>query len=263
MRFRAAAVALVLPLSGCVATQRDVLDLHGATDELKLQVSDLRKSVSSMQANQADLAVQMKQLQESLGAYTETVREQQGTMKELSSKIDDFGATVLSRVSSIGQTLSSQQAKTLEEQKASLAKQEAEIASQAGGGATELFQTAQVRLAKKSFDLAAKGFEEYIRKYPKGALIDVAIYDLGEAYFGEKRWEDAGRQFALVLEKYPKSEMTPSARLMYALSLVNMKKNLAEARQYLESVAADFPNSPEARAAANHLKKLSGKKGQL
>jgi len=115
---------------------------------------------------------------------------------------------------------------------------------------------AEVRLAKKNFDLAAKGFEEYITKFPKGALIDVAIYNLGEAYFGLKDWEQSGRQFALVLERYPKSSFTASARLMYALCLIKLNKNLPEAKQYLESIAADFPSSPEARAAAKHLKKL-------
>jgi len=51
--------------------------------------------------------------------------------------------------------------------------------------------------------------------------------------------------------------MTASARLMYALCLLNMHKNLPEARQYLESVVADFPATPEAKAAAQRLKKLA------
>lgn len=238
------AAALLLP--GCVATQRDVLDLSNQTDELKVQVEDLKKTVSSMQANQADLSVQMKQLHESLGAFTETIKESQGEMSKLSSKLDDMSAGVASKVASIGTALSAQQAKSLEEQKAALA-----------NSPTDLFNTADVRLSVKSYALAAKGFEEYLAKFPKGALIDVATYKLGQAYYGERKWEAAGRQFALVLEKYPKSNMTPSARLMYALCLISMKRNLAEARQYLESIPADFPSSPEAKAAAQHLKKLA------
>jgi hypothetical protein len=48
---------------------------------------------------------------------------------------------------------------------------------------------------------------------------------------------------------------------MYALSLINMKRNVSEARQYLESVTTDFPKSPEAKAASQELKKLA-KKGE-
>ena len=257
---RALPAALAALLSGCVATQHDVLELSAQTEGLKAQVGDLKQTISSMQANQADLSVQMKQLQESLGAFAETVKESQGEMAKLSSKLDDMSAAVTNKVASIGSTLTAQQAKSLEEQKASLAKQEA--AASKAASATELFNAADVRLGLKSFSLAAKGFEEYLSRFPGGALVDVATYKLGQAYYGDKKWEPAGRHFALVLEKYPKSGLIPSARLMYALCLINMKKNLPEARQYLESIPSDFPSSPEAKAAAQHLKKLAALKGK-
>ena len=257
---RPGAAALLLAaasLTGCVATQRDVLDLEGQTDELKVQVTDLKKTIASMQANQADLSVQMKQLHEDITAYTENIRDTQGQMAKLSSKLDDMGASVEQRVASIGSTLTAQQAKSIEEQKVAAAAASAAAAS--AGNPSELFNTADVRLGVKDYALAAKGFEDYIAKYPKGALIDVATFKLGVAHYGQQHWESAGRQFAVVLEKYPKSEMTASARLYYALCLVRMKKNLSEAREYLESIPADFPKSPEAKAAAAELKKLARK----
>jgi tol-pal system protein YbgF len=251
---RALLPLLCLASGACVATQADVLQLQNQADNLKVQITDLKSTITSMQANQADLSVQMKQLHEDLTAFNETSKANQDQMNRLSSKLDDMSAGVKSSVASIGSTLTAQQAKSLEEQKAELAKQ-AE-----GGNPTELFNTADVRLQTKSFALAAKGFEEYAAKYPKGALIDVAYFKLGQSYFGERKWESAGRQFGTVLEKYPKSEMTASARLLYAMCLINMKKNLAEARQYLESIPNDFPTSPEAKAASRELKKM-GKKG--
>ena len=232
----------VSALTGCVATQRDMLELESQTDSLK-------KTVASMQANQADLSVQLKQLHEDLTAYLETAKDTQAQMSKLSSKLDDMGASVEQKVASIGTTLTNQQAKGIEDQKAAAS----------AASPTELFNTANVRLGVKDFALAAKGFEDYLAKYPKGALVDVATYKLGEAYQGQRKWESAGRQFAIVLEKYPKSEMTPSARVRYALCLIAMKKNLAEAKEYLESVTTDFPKSPEAKAAAAELKKLSRK----
>lgn len=237
-------------LTGCVATQRDVLDLEAQSDELKKEVVDLKKTISSLQANQADLSVQMKALHEDISAYTESTKDTQDSMTRLSSKLDDISATIEAKVASIGSTLTAQQQKSLEEQKAAAA------AAATRENPTDLFNTANVRLGVKDFALAAQGFESYVTKYPKGALVDVATYKLGEAYYGLRHWEKAARQFGTVLDKYPKSEMTPSARLMYAMCLVRMKKNLKEARQYLESVTADFPKSPEARAAAAELKKL-------
>lgn len=250
--------ALSLSLAGCVATQKDVIDLGNQTEELKQSVADLKNTVSSMQANQADLSVQMQRLEESLTAFGEAVRHSEGQMTQLSSKLDDLGATIGNKVAAIGTSLTSAQAKSLDEQKAVLVKQEAALASQLQQTApSELFQAAEVRLRKKSYDLAAKGFDEYVTRYPKGALIDVAVYNLGEAYYGLRKWEAAGRHFGIYLEKYPKGSLTPSARLMYALCLVSMRRHLPEARQYLESVVSDFPASPEAKAAAGHLKKLA------
>jgi len=248
----------VLSLAGCVATQQDILGVANQTDELKHQVADLKQTVTSMQSNQADLSVQIQRLQESLTAFGETMHHSESQMSALSSKIDDLAASISNKVAAIGTTLTTTQAKSLDEQKVALAKQEAALSSQIQQAApSDLFQAAEVRLNKKSYDLAVKGFSEYLSRFPTGALADVAAYDLGEAYYGLKNWESAGRQYGIYLEKYPKGSMIASARLMYALCLINMRKHLTEARQYLESVVADFPASPEAKMAARQLKKAA------
>ncbi|MDX6768622.1 MAG: tetratricopeptide repeat protein [Elusimicrobiota bacterium] len=257
MSRRLAGAVLVLAcagLSGCVATQKDVLDLSEQTDELKTQVEDLKKTVGSMQANQADLSVQIKQLREDLAAYTETVKTAMGDMGKLGGKLDELGAQISGKVAQLGQTLSQAQQKGLEEQKAALESAKREVS------ATDLFVTAEKRLQAKDFAQAAKGFEQYLKDNPKGELVDVATYDLGLAYYGQRAWDKAGRQFAVVLEKFPKSGQTPGARLHYALSLVGLKRSPDEARAYLESVVADFPRSPEAKEAAAALKKLDAAK---
>jgi len=248
---RAAALAgAALLLSSCIATQQDVLDLSQQSDELKTQVEELKRTVGSLQANQADLSVSIKQLREDLTAYTETVKASQGDMSKLSVKLDDIGAQLSGKVAALGQTINQAQSKGLEDQKAALAEAKKE-------SATEIFYTAEKRLQARDHAQAAKGFEQYLRDFPKADLIDVATYDLGLSYYGLKQWEKAGRQFALVLDKYPKSGQTPGARLHYALALINLKKGGDEARAYLESVQADFPKSAEAREAAAVLKRLS------
>lgn len=250
MNLRAAALAgAALCLSSCIATQRDMLDLSEQSDEVKTQVEELKRTVGSLQANQADLSVSIKQLREELTAYTETVKSSQGDMSKLSAKLDDIGAQLSGKVAALGQTLTQAQTKGLEEQKVALAEAKR-------GGATDIFYTAEKRLQAKDYDQAATGFESYLRDYPKGELTDVATYDLGLSYFGLKQWEKAGRQFAVVLDKYPKGGQTAGARLHYALSLINLKKGGDEARAYLESVLADFPKTPEAREAAAALKRL-------
>ena len=87
MSLRRASVLLcaALSLSSCIATQKDVLDLSQQSDNVKTQIEELKKTVGSMQANQADLSVAIKQLREELTAYTETVKASQGDMSKLSA----------------------------------------------------------------------------------------------------------------------------------------------------------------------------------
>ncbi|MFA6317254.1 MAG: tetratricopeptide repeat protein [Elusimicrobiota bacterium] len=264
MRRALALAAAVSLLSGCIATQRDVISLENQTDELKFQILELKKTIGSMQSNQADMIVEMKQLHSDLGVFTETVKDLRGDMDKLGSKIDDVGSGVANvgtgistKVSALGESLKGD----VEQQKKDMEKIEKKV-SQAGTmpSPTELFLTAEVRLAKKDFELAIKGFEEYVTRFPNGSLIDVALYNLGESHYGQGQWESAGRQFAAVLERFPKSKMIPSTRLRYALCLIRLKRNIPEARQYLESIPADFPDSPESKAAAEYLKKLGAER---
>lgn len=250
MRTAAALAGAALMLSSCVATQKDVLDLSQQSDEVKTQIEELKKTVGSLQANQADLSVSIKQLREELTAYTETVKASQGDMTKLSTKLDELGSQLSGKVAALGQSIMKVQTEGLQEQKAALAEAKRETA-------TDVFYGAEKRLQARDHAQAAKGFEAYLRDFPKGDLVDVASYDLGLAYFGLRQWEKAGRQFAIVLEKYPKSGQTPGARLHYALSLINLKKGGDEARAYLESVQQDFPKSAEAKEAAAALKRLS------
>ncbi|MBI5883718.1 MAG: tetratricopeptide repeat protein [Elusimicrobia bacterium] len=260
MRRALALAAAAALFCGCIATQRDVVALENQTDELKFQILELKKTISSMQSNQADMIVEMKQLHSDLGIFTETVKDLQGSMDKLGSKIDDVGSGVANvgtgistKVLALGESLK----EDAEQQKKDVEKIERKVA-QAGAvpSPSELFLNADVRLAKKDYDLAARGFEEYVTRFPSGSLIDMAVYNLGEAYYGQGKWEAAGRQFASALERFPKSKMTPSTRLLYALCLINLKRNITEAKQYLESIPADFPKSPEAKAAAEQLKRL-------
>jgi TolA-binding protein len=265
---QAGALALVLAaasLSGCIATQQDVLELSQQSDDLKAQVVDLKKTISSMQANQADLSVQIKTLQEDLTAYSETVKASMGNMDQLSSKIDQMDSQLSGKVTQLGVVLSAEeqkgreaQQKGLEAQQKALEAQKAELEAQGREtAATELLLTSEKRLQSHDYALASSGLEDYLKKFPGGALTDVATYDLGLSYFGLKQWEKAGVQFAVVLDKYPKSGQTPGARLNYALCLISLGKKGDEARTYLESIVADFPKSSEAKDAELELKRLA------
>lgn len=280
---RSLPVLLALGLSGCLATQQDALDLSQQSDEIKAQVSELKRSVAGMQANQADLAVKMDQVRSDLSVFTENLKDSQDRMTRLGSKLDDIEVILGQKVSALGDSLTKQQqqqlaaqqateqaareaaksaeaaAKKAAEQAAEQARREQEGRPPAGSPApSEVFHSAQVNLRRQAYDLAAQGFETYGRLYPKGEMADLALYYLAESRYGAKDWQNAARDYAKVLDRFPKSDITAAARLKYAMTLLNLKDGsyTAEAKRYLQSVQDDFPKSPEAASAAKLLDKL-------
>ena len=106
-----AVLAAALALSGCIATQKDILDLSAQMDTLTAQIQALKKSLSMMQANQADLGVKLDQLHKESSVLNETLKDSQQSNSKLSSKLDDLGAGLGAKFSTIGETLSAQQKK--------------------------------------------------------------------------------------------------------------------------------------------------------
>lgn len=282
----AAAAAL---LCGCFATQHDVLNLSQQTDSMSLQVHNVKKIMTSLQANQADLNEKLDQMHKDVTILNENLVDNREAMSRLSAKMDDLGAAIGSKVSSLDNTLAARlgreeaerrrlakKQKSLEDQIRLKARQDAALRAadaarraeekkrrmEAAAGPTpsDIYHRAYIQLNQEKYELAAAGFEVYLDKYPKGAMADLAAYNLGQALFSQKKWEDAARRYAFVLDRYPKSEVTPAARMRYAVSLIKMKTALDEAERYLESIPEDFPNSPEAKKAAELLKTWRAKK---
>ena len=75
MRRGAALLAASLSLSGCLATQHDMLQVQEQSDQIKSHVSDLKKTLASLQANQADLSTKMDQVRGDLSAFTENLKD--------------------------------------------------------------------------------------------------------------------------------------------------------------------------------------------
>ncbi|MFA5141271.1 MAG: tetratricopeptide repeat protein [Elusimicrobiota bacterium] len=268
-------------LCGCFATQRDILDLSQQNDTLAIHVHTIQKTMSSLQASQADLNEKLEVLHKDVVSLNENLKDNRETMSRLSSKMDDLGAAMSTKVGAIDRSLQqkgseeSRRIAQLEDQlkkrEAAEAEEKRKAAEEAAKRAAEpsslapsqLYHQAYVQLNQGKYDLAVQGFGLYLEKFPKGEVADLATYYLGQAQFGQKKWGDAAHQFALVLDRYPKSDLVAAARLRYGQCLLNIGGHADEAKRYLDSIPADFPNSPEAKKAADLLKglqKSSGKK---
>ena len=227
----------VILLSGCVATQQDVLQVQS-------QMDNLSETISSMQKNQAELAVKMEDLSRDLNASSESMKDISSQMTKLSEQLDNLDNAMNKRVNAIGQTIKKQQESV----------ENALLPSR-------IYNEAYAAFQKDNFDEAITGFKQYLVDYPGGELTEGAYYFLGESLYLKTEWAQAAWSYASMLEKFPKSGRIAAARLKYAQCLLKMPApKTDEAIKYLKSVVRDYPTSPEAETAKAQLAKYAPEK---
>lgn len=208
-------------LSGCIASQSDM-------STLKLQLQALNTTIVQMQANQAELAGKMDELNQNLSVSNENLAQMDEQLSKFSTKLDDLAASVA---------------------------RPAEPAAQKAVLPSDLFAEAKSHLDKGAYEPAATGFKLYVTQYPDSENADQAYMYMGDAQAALGKTKSAAVAYATLLQKFPKSKLTAAARLKYARSIVPLGKK-DEAKRYLSSVVREFPASPEAKLAKSDLAKL-------
>lgn len=111
-------------------------------------------------------------------------------------------------------------------------------------------------IKSKEFDKAVMAMRNFITQYPRGGYTANAHYWLGELYMVKKAYPEAIQQFQTVLKAFPTSSKTSdcSLKIGYALIASGQKKS---ARQYLQDVIRDYPDTHAAQLATAKLETLN------
>jgi tol-pal system protein YbgF len=105
------------------------------------------------------------------------------------------------------------------------------------------------------YEEAARGFQTYLAKYPRGPRADNATYWLGEAQFVQQQYELALKSFQAVAA-FPESRRLPDAMYKVALSQYELKA-FRNARATLQKLIAQYPESEAAGQARLQIDKLN------
>lgn len=97
---------------------------------------------------------------------------------------------------------------------------------------------------------------KFLQQYPDHELAVNALYWIGEAYYGEKKYENAILQFQDVIEKYSDHPKSAAAMLKQALAF-DALGDRDNALVILRRVGERYPLSEEARKAEEFLDKWS------
>ncbi len=86
----------------------------------------------------------------------------------------------------------------------------------------------------KEYDLAISAFDAFIQKYPKGPLLDQALFRIGESYLYKKDYKEAVGYLRKLLElPVPSEELVRMAKYKLGVAYHEMKR-INEALVYLE-----------------------------
>ncbi|HSK11278.1 MAG TPA: tol-pal system protein YbgF, partial [Vicinamibacterales bacterium] len=111
-----------------------------------------------------------------------------------------------------------------------------------------LYDMAWADYAGGQYSLAVRGFEEYIKSFPKSELAGDAQFFIGETYYVQGQYKDAVDAYDRVIANYPASKKIPDTYFKRGLAL-NALGQTDRARESWEHVIKTFPNSDAGRLA--------------
>lgn len=243
-------------LAGSVAAQQSVLE------------RDMEEMKRRLALNEQAVAAMRNQLGGEGNAQTDALMRGQADLKADLDAVRAEGMTLSGRFDDLNNTLEAQRlqleqlreelqfkVKALEER---LAKLEEAPAKAVTPPAAELAPEA---LYQQGLDAIRTGSDfargrqvlgEFVAKYPKHPLAVNAKYWIGEAWYGEKKYENAILQFQDVIQEFGDHPKVAAALLKQALSFQALG-NQENTRVILQKVVERFPLSEEAQKAKKLL----------
>jgi tol-pal system protein YbgF len=104
-------------------------------------------------------------------------------------------------------------------------------------------------------DQAARGFREFVKKFPHHDYADNAQYWLGECFYDRKMYPEAAAEFRRVVTEYPLGNKAPDALLKLGFSVI-ASGEAQKGRQILSEVPKSYPRTEAARLAEQRLGEL-------
>ena len=239
------ATACALVASGCAVSQPE-------EDPLALQLDDIERRLAAVErilanGSLVDMAVQVDNLQRQLAELRgrtekleyeagETAGRQRDLYQDLDQRIQNLEQGVPSGGVDAGRLSPGQ-------------------LPVPGGSDRDNYQAAFELLKNQEYEQAATAFNQFLSTYPDSQLADNAQYWLAESYYVTEQFEEALRQFQVVIEQFPRSRKVPDALLKMGYCNYELG-NWDQARAALSRVQREFADTTAARLADQRLDKM-------
>lgn len=125
-----------------------------------------------------------------------------------------------------------------------------------GGSDRDNYQAALELIKEQRYDAAEAAFKQFLTSFPDSQMADNAQYWLAEAYYVTGRFEQALKQFTVVVDDYPRSRKVPDALLKMGFCNYELKR-WNDAKTSLARVQSEFADTTAARLADQRLKRIA------
>ncbi len=259
-------LALLATVSGCIPSQRE-LRMERDLDEMKKRLAkaelslaaqgksmagELEQRLDVLSRTQADQQVTVDTVKVDIQSFNGRFEDQSRDREELRSDMnlmrDDFGLKLTS--------LEDRLLKLEENRSAGSATTTAMPTAQTSP--ENLYESALEKIQKTGdYAGARSNLQLFLQNNPDHPLAVNAMYWIGEAYYGEKSFENAILQFQDVIQKHPTHPKAPAAMLKQGLAFQTLG-DLQNARILLQKVTESYPQTEEAGKAKAKLVELKG-----
>lgn len=122
-------------------------------------------------------------------------------------------------------------------------------------GGPDLYREGLQAFQRGDYPKAVQTLRGFVNKEPKSDLVPSAHYWIGEAYFAQRRYNEAILAYNEILIGWPKNDRVPAALLRQAAAFAELGDKI-DARLILQKLIADHPGTEEAASAKRKLLSL-------
>lgn len=211
--------------------------------ELEASLEATARAQAETQAELTELRVELQQLR---GAFDDF----QHSRRELHDLLTMMREEMEVKLNALQKRLTK-----LEQAPPAPAQPKAEAKEPGVNPAAEYEAALQLIRKDEEFTHGRRGLEAFLEKYPEHELAVNARYWIGEAYYGEGKYENAILQFQDILQNHPQHNKAPAAQLKQALAFEALGDK-ATAKVLLKKVGQNYSNAPEAKKAKEFLARM-------
>jgi tol-pal system protein YbgF len=226
-------------LTGCV-TREDIrglqTDLYTIQKGLDTRIGNVKDQTDTVQTSQADLLNNIQGLSSNLAALQVELEDNRTRMKQLTLRLDDLETSLSARMDAQIELLSG--SKFVETPLPST-----------------VFNLANSDFSRGRYPEAVKGFQNYLKQFPKGHQVSEAKMKIGDSLVKQNQGTAAIEFYDSVIENYPKDPLVPGVMLKKAQVYEGLGKNQSAAKLY-ETVIKSYSYSSEAKTARERLSSL-------